>query len=154
VSPGHVRIQRLRARASIYLGHLKLEEVDQRLRKSLHISTGWSDVLRLGGEHLVVVDNDFYGSGRSLYLSKPRDAYVARNNFYNGRKEWYSLSGVDRLIFEDNKIIGADLMASGGGINTPSETAYSQNVFFARNKLSLIHGWDREAMTSDGGYDS
>lgn len=149
--PGHVRIQRVMARASAYRGHLKPEQVDQRFRDSLKLSTGGGDTLRLGGEHLLITDNDLYGSGRALYLFKPRGAYVAHNQFYNGRWGWYCLSGVDRLIFEDNQITGADLMSTGGGINNLGGTAYSQNVFFARNKLSLMHGWDREAMTSDAG---
>ena len=51
---------------------------------------------------------------RSLFLFKPRGAYVARNHFYNGRWGWYCLSGVDGLIFEDNQITGADLMSTGG----------------------------------------
>lgn len=149
--PGHVRIQRVTTRASAYRGHLKPEQVDQRFRDSLKLSSGGGDTLRLGGEHLVITDNDLYGSGRVLYLFKPRGAYVARNQFYNGRWGWYCLSGVDGLIFEDNRITGADLMSTGGGINNLGGTAYSQNVFFARNKLGLMHGWDREAMTSDAG---
>lgn len=149
--PGHVRIQRVTARADLYRGHLKPEEVDQRFRDSLKLSTGGGDTLRLGGEHLVITDNDLYGAGRSLFLFKPRGAYVARNHFYNGRWGWYCLTGVDGLIFEDNEITGADLMSAGGGINNLGDEAVSQNVFFARNKLSLMHGWDREAMTSDAG---
>ena len=150
--PGYVRIQRVTARADAYRGRLKPQQVDQRFRDSLKLSTGGGDTLRLGGEHLVITDNDLYGSGRALHLSKPRGAYVARNQFYNGRWGWYCLSGVDGLIFEDNQITGADLMSTGGGINNLGGTAYSQNVFFSRNKLSLMHGWDREAMTSDAGY--
>ncbi len=149
--PGHVRIQRVTARADIYRGRLKPEEVDQRFRDTLKLSTGGGDTLRLGGEHLVITDNDLYGSGRALFLNKPRGAYVARNHFYNGRWGWYCLSGVDGLIFEDNQITGADLMSTGGGINNLGGSLYSQNVLFARNKLSLMHGWDREAMTSDAG---
>ncbi|MGI2323693.1 MULTISPECIES: right-handed parallel beta-helix repeat-containing protein [Methylococcus] len=149
--PGHVRIQRVTARADVYRGHLKPEQVDQRFRESLKLSTGGGDTLRLGGEHLVITDNDLYGSGRALYLFKPKGAYVANNHFYNGRWGWYCLSGVNGLIFEDNQITGADLMSTGGGINNLGGTPYSQNVFFARNRLSLMHGWDREAMTSDAG---
>lgn len=149
--PGHVRIQRVTARADIYRGHLKPEAVDQRFRESLKLSSGGGDTLRLGGEHLVITDNDLYGSGRALYLFKPRGAYVARNQFYNGRKGWYVLVGSDGVIVEDNRITGADLMSTGGAIASYG-VAYSQNVFYARNKLSLMHGWDREAMTSDAGY--
>lgn len=148
--PGHVRIQRVTARADIYRGHLKPEAVDQRFRESLKLSSGGGDTLRLGGEHLVITDNDLYGSGRVLHLFKPRGAYVARNQFYNGRWGWYVLVGSDGVIFEDNQITGADLMSTGGGIASYG-VAYSQNIFYARNKLSLMHGWDREAMTSDAG---
>lgn len=149
--PGYVRIQRVTARADIYRGHLKPAAVDQRFRDSLKLSSGGGDTLRLGGEHLVITDNDLYGSGRALHLSKPRGAYVVNNHFYNGRKGWYVLVGSDGVIFEDNQITGADLMSTGGAIASYG-VAYSQNVFYARNKLSLMHGWDREAMTSDAGY--
>ncbi len=149
--PGYVRIQRVTARADAYRGRLKPQQVDQRFRDSLKLSTGGGDTLRLGGEHLVITDNDLYGSGRALHLSKPRGAYVARNQFYNGRWGWYALVGSDGVIFEDNRITGADLMSTGGAIAAYG-VAYSQNVFYARNKLSLMHGWDREAMTSDSGY--
>lgn len=151
--PGHVRIQRVTMRALLYFGLKKPEEVDQRFRDRLaRFGVGNGDTIRLGGASLVITDNDIYGSARSLYLFQPKGAYVARNQFYNGRWGWYCLSGVDGLIFEDNQITGADLMSTGGGINNLGGTAYSQNVFFARNKLSLMHGWDREAMTSDAGY--
>lgn len=150
--PGHVRIQRVTTRALLYIGLKKPETVDQRFRDRLaRFGVGNGDTIRLGGANLVITDNDIYGSARSLYLFQPKGAYVARNQFYNGRWGWYCLSGVDGLIFEDNRITGADLMSTGGGINNLGGTAYSQNVFFARNRLSLMHGWDREAMTSDAG---
>jgi hypothetical protein len=146
--PGHVRIDRVTIRAVRYRGHLQPEQIDQRYREALKLESG--DTLRLGGDDIVITDSDIYGSGRALYLQQPRGAYVARNHFYNGRGGWYCLSGVDGVIFEDNAITGADLAATGGGINTLGHMAYSQNVYFARNTLSLMHGWDREAMTSDG----
>lgn len=146
--PGDVRIDQVTIRAVRYRGHLKPEQIDQRYREALKVASG--DTLRLGGADIVITDSDIYGSGRALYLKQPRGAYVARNHFYNGRNGWYSLSGVDGLIFEDNEITGADLAATGGGINTLGGLPYSQNVYFARNTLSLMHGWDREAMTSDG----
>jgi len=150
--PGNIRIQRVTIRADEYMGRLKPEEVDQLFRNSLKASTGGFDTIRLGGVNLVLTDCDVYGSGRSIYLFKPKSAYVARNQFYNGRWGWYSLTGADGLIFEDNKITGADLMATGGGINALGDVGYSQNIFFARNRLSLMFGWNREAMTSDAGY--
>jgi hypothetical protein len=42
-------------------------------------------------------------------------------------------------------------MSTGGGLNCLDGSMASQNVYYARNHLSLMHGWDREAMTSDAG---
>jgi DNA-binding cell septation regulator SpoVG len=41
-------------------------------------------------------------------------------------------------------------MSTGGGIANFS-TSYSRNIYFARNRMSLAHGWDREIMTTDAG---
>ena len=149
---GNIRIQRIKVRANIYRGRLKPEEIDQRFRNNLKYSTGGGDLIHLGGENIVITDCDLYGSGRSIFLYKPKRCYITRNQLYNGRWGWYSFSGCDGLIFEDNTITGADLMSTGGGINALGDPVYTQNVFFARNKLSLLHGWDREAVTSDAGY--
>lgn len=147
--PGNVSIERVTIRANAYRGHLTPEQVDHRFRESLKASTGGYDTIRLGGENILLTDSDVYGSGRALFLFKPKNAYVARNKLYNGRWGWYSISGSDGVIFEDNEVTGGDLMSTGGGINN-SESA-SGNVLFARNKFTLMHGWDREAMTTDGG---
>jgi len=86
-----------------------------------------------------------------LFLSRVRGGRVTGNRFCNGRWGWYCISGSDGLIFEENTITGADLMSTGGGLNCLDGSTYSQNVYFARNRFSLLHGWDREAMTSDAG---
>jgi hypothetical protein len=151
---GNVRLERLIVRAVRYRGHLKTEEVDGLFRESLKAHGDGGDAIALGGENVRVVDCDIYASGRPIFLFKPTRALVTGNRFYNGRWGWYSISGADGVIFEGNEIIGADLMASGGGINNLHGLRVSQNVWFAKNKLSHFHGWDREAMTSDagGGY--
>ena len=148
---GDIFLRRVRVRANLYMGHLKAEEVDRRFRESRKLSTDGADTVRLGGRNIEITDCDFYGAGRAIFLSRVRDGYVARNTFYNGRRGWYCISGSDRLIFEKNRIVGADLMASGGGLNCLDGSSYSQNIYFAFNKLELMHGWDREAMTSDAG---
>lgn len=148
---GHVRLDHVRVRADAYRGHLRPEEVDERFRASLKFSTGGGDTVRLGGENVQITDCDFYGSGRAIYLSRVRGGRVERNRFANGRWGWYCLSGSDGLIFADNQIVGADLMATGGGLNCLDGSSFSQNVYYARNSLSTMHGWDREAMTSDAG---
>jgi hypothetical protein len=146
---GNVRLWRVRVRADAYRGHITPEETDARHRDLARIAGG--DTVRLGGDNIVISQCDLYGSGRALYLSRTRGGVVRGNAFYNGRHGWYCISGSDGLIFEDNTITGADLMATGGGLNCLDGSSYSQNVYYARNKLELMHGWDREAMTSDAG---
>lgn len=146
---GNVRLLRLRVRANAYRGHLTPEEVDARFQATRRLVGG--DTIRLGGDNVEVADCDFYGSGRALYFSRVRKGYVHDNTFYNGRWGWYCISGSDGLIFENNRIVGGDLMSTGGGLNCLDGSSCSQNVYYAGNTLSLMHGWDREAMTSDAG---
>jgi len=148
---GHTFVRRVRVRADMYRGHLDPSEVDRRFRASLKLSSGGGDTIRLGGPDVEVSDCDLYGSGRSIYLEKARGARVVNNRLYNGRWGWYSFSGSDGLIFENNTLTGADLMSTGGGINNLDGGTSSRNVYYANNTLSLMHGWDREAMTSDAG---
>ncbi|MBI2300969.1 MAG: hypothetical protein HYU66_18820 [Armatimonadetes bacterium] len=147
---GNVRLHRVRVRADTYRGHLEPQEVDERFRFQQTLSTGGGDTVRLGGANVVVTDCDLYGSGRSLYLNLARGGRVEHNDLYHGRWGWYCLEGSDGLIFADNRITGADLMSAGGGIANYS-TSSSRHIYYARNQLKLIHGWDREAMTSDAG---
>jgi hypothetical protein len=148
---GNVHVRRVRVRADAYRGHLKPEEVDERLRKALNLSTGGGDTIHLGGANVEVSDCDLYGSGRVLFLSRTRGGLIRNNTLYNGRWGWYCISGSDGLVIEKNKIIGGDLMSTGGGLNCLDGSTFSQNVYYAHNSLSLMHGWDREAMTSDAG---
>lgn len=148
---GDTFLRRVRVRADLYRGHLKPEEVDARFRAHLRASSGGGDTVRMGGRNVEITDCDLYGSGRSLYLLRVRGGRVTGNTFYNGRWGWYCFDGSDGLIFENNRIIGADLMSTGGSLNCYT-SAYSQNVYYAHNRLEKMHGWDREAMTSDAGY--
>ena len=148
---GDVHVRRIRVRAVMYRGHLKPEQVDERFRKSLKLSTGGGDTIRLAGDNLEVVDSDLYGSGRSIFLYRPHGAMITGNDFYNGRWGWYCISGADGVVFENNTLTGGDLMSTGGGINCLYGVPWSQNVYYAHNTLKLMHGWDREAMTSDAG---
>ncbi len=151
---GNVRLHRLRVRANAYRGHLKPEEVDSILRESLKSSTGGGDTVRLGGDNIWITDCDLYGSGRVLFLSRTRGGLVRGNTLYNGRWGWYCISGSNGLIFEGNEVVGADLMSTGGGLNCLDGSTSSENVYYAGNRLRLMHGWDREAMTSDAGGDA
>lgn len=54
------------------------------------------------------------------------------------------------MVFAHNELSGADLMSAGGCLANYSTTA-SRNVYFAHNRLSMSHGWDREIVTTDAG---
>lgn len=146
---GGVTVERIRVRANRYMGNAnKPDEIAKKYAADYRRFD--SDVIRIGGTNNRITDNDLYGSNRSIFVFKGRDTVIARNILHHGRVGSYSLTGSDRVIFEDNAIIGADLMATGGGINNLYGTMSSRNVFFARNTFRLLHGWDREAMTTDG----
>jgi len=148
---GDVFLRGVRVRADLYRGHPKQEEVQQLFVAASSWGGGATiDTLRLGGRNVEITDCDLYGSGRAIYLKQARGARVEGNKFYNGRWGWYCLEGCDGLIFAQNELTGGDLMSTGGGIANYS-TSYSQNIYFAHNRMSLTHGWDREIMTTDAG---
>jgi hypothetical protein len=146
-----IAIRRVRIRASAFRGHMEPDALFARmtyLRKNFRDSL---DSIRLSGKNLTVTDCDVVGSGRSLFLLKANYANIARNKFGNGRYGWYSISGSSNVIFEENSIFGADLQATGGGVNTLyRESTNSENILVRKNSFSAISGWDREAMTTDG----
>jgi DNA-binding cell septation regulator SpoVG len=147
---GDVFVRRVRVRADVYRGHPSQEEVAKLFGSQMRLSTGGGDTVHLGGKNIEITDSDFYGSGRSLYLKMARGGWVEGNKFYNGRWSWYCLEGCDGLVFANNELTGGDLMSTGGGIANYS-TSCSQNIYFAHNRMSLAHGWDREIMTTDAG---
>jgi hypothetical protein len=42
-------------------------------------------------------------------------------------------------------------MSTGGGVNTLDGSTSAENVYFGENKFRNLDGWDREAITTDGG---
>jgi hypothetical protein len=151
---GDVFLRGVRVRANVFRGHPTVEQVDARFREAQQLGTGGGDTVRLGGPNVEIVDCDLYGSGRALYLSRVRGGTVRNSTLANGRWGWYCISGSDGLCFEDNLLMGADLMSTGGGLNCLDGSMSSENVYFSHNRLRLMHGWDREAMTSDAGGDA
>ncbi len=148
---GNIKIRRVIIRASAYRGHISAVDAARRQEQLAVKSFNGSTAIRLSGANLEIVDCDIYSSMSAFLLLRPHGAVVRGNKFYNGRGGWYSISGANSVIFENNQIVGADLFATGGGINTLFDSgSASQNIFFAHNNLSLMHGWDGEAMTSDG----
>ncbi len=147
---GDVHLRGVRVRANTYRGHQETKEIDERFRAAQRLSTGGGDTVRLSGRNLSITGCDLYGSGRSLFLHRARGALVSGNKLYNGRWGWYCFEGSQGLIFEQNSLIGADLQSTGGGLANYSTPA-SEHIYYAENGLDLMHGWDREAMTTDAG---
>ncbi|MGJ4996978.1 glycosyl hydrolase family 28-related protein [Bradyrhizobium sp. HKCCYLS3077] len=149
---GDIAIRRVRIRASAFRGQQELETTIARMREFRQLFPGGGpDTIRLTGSRLEVVDCDILGTGNSIHLTSASDAVVARNILYNGRDGNYALRGSRRIIFEGNTVIGADLQATGGGMTTLTRSATgSANIFIGGNTFKFIHGWDREAATSDG----
>ena len=145
---GNVRLHRVLVRANRFRGHLEPAEVDRRARTP---GGNQCPLLALGGGNVEITDCDLYSSGMVFWLSRLRGARIENNTLTNGRWGWYSLSGSDAVLFEHNRIVGGDLMATGGGLNCLDGSTYSQHVYYAGNTLAAMFGWDREAMTSDAG---
>ncbi len=148
---GHVLLRRVRVRGDAFRGHLKPEQVDARLRAMLRLSTGGGDTVRFSGPDVVVQDCDLYGSGRSIHFHHVRGGIVRGNRLYNGRWGWYNFNVCRGVVIERNALAGADLMSTGGSYSCYGPQTCSENIYTGRNTYRLMHGWDREAFTSDAG---
>jgi hypothetical protein len=146
---GDVFLRRIRVRALRY-SRIKSEEAQRRFAEAFPRSGG--STVSVGGRNVEVTDCDLYGSGSGLTLTGVRGGRVSGNTIHNGPYGWYSLTGIDGLVFEDNEIIGASLVSAGGSLNTFFK-AYGgcQNLYFARNRIRTVFGSDREGTSSDGG---
>ncbi|SMF51084.1 Right handed beta helix region [Xaviernesmea oryzae] len=146
----NVAVRRVIVRASSFLGRMTDEDAAQRLQAMRgHRQSGVVGLL-LGGSNIVVEDCDILSSMRPFLLMGPKGARLTGNTFRTGRRGWYSISGPDGVLFENNRIIGTDLQASGGGINTLEGYVSARNVLIRNNRFETMYGNDREAMTSDG----
>lgn len=146
---GGVTLSQVRFRLNPYAGHVspaKLRDFVAAQDTQLQRQTA----VVLSGPNVAILDCDIDAGGRALNLNGTPDSVVRNTRLVNGRWGWYSLSGSDGLIFENNTIIGGDLMATGGGINTLGASPVSQNVFYGHNQISRCLGGDREALTLDG----
>jgi hypothetical protein len=147
-----IAIRRVRVRASAFRGHLSALQTYQRMFYLDQHYGQFLDTIRLTGDRLTVSDCDLVGSGRALYLLKPTDAVISGNVLNNGRFGWYSITGANRVIFENNVVAGADLQGTGGSVNNLwADVTGSENVIFVHNTFKAMYGWDREAFATDGG---
>lgn len=149
--PEHgVTIERVRIRASAFMKRPSPEELQKRLDLMMTEGRG-APALLLTGHNIRVSDCDIVTSMRSIFLVDATDAVVSGNHVGNGRRGWYSISRSNRVLMEDNDIFGADLQASGGGLNTlAGDEPRSQNILVRNNTFRLMFGGDREPLTTDG----
>ncbi|MDF2926434.1 MAG: hypothetical protein K0R57_5348 [Paenibacillaceae bacterium] len=145
---GHISIERIRVRAIPLAGHVTSsfvkdvsDEIDQK---------GEIYVIRVGGENVRIMDSDLYGADCPIRFSAVNGGMVKGNTLYTGYTGWYSIGGSRNFLFEDNKIIGAAMKASGGGVNNLGYHS-TENYYFARNTFERMFGNDREPATTDGG---
>jgi len=147
----NIVLRNLRIRAQAFQGHLNPADQAKRQQDILDFAKDGVDSIGLAGRNLVVENCDVVGSSRALFLLRPRFARIQENSLTNGRQGWYSISGPDGVIFENNEISGADLESAGGGVNTMfARVAYSVNVLVKNNRFRRLSGWDGEALTTDG----
>ncbi|MBW6420392.1 right-handed parallel beta-helix repeat-containing protein [Rhizobium sp. XQZ8] len=145
----NITIRNVIVRASAFTGHLQKDQLRERLEPMQRHRRDGVVGLLLGGRNIRVEGCDILTSMRPIVLTQTAGAYVTNNTFRNGRLGWYGISAPDGVIFENNRIVGHDMQAAGGGINT-FDGPFARNVLIRHNSFETILGWDREAMTSDG----
>ena len=146
---GDIFLRRIRVLALRY-SRVSGEEYVKRFLES-GPRCGGTTVL-IGGRNIEITDCDLYGSGMGLHLTGVWGGRVTGNKISNGPYGWYSLTGIEGLVFEDNEIIGASMASDGGSLNTFfNASTGSWNLYFARNRIRTVFGSGREGTSSDGG---
>ena len=105
--------------------------------------------VRLHGKNFEVTDCDIYASGQPLFTFFAHVGLIARNRIFSGQTG-FDLENADRLVFEDNHLVGASPLTCGNSVSS-FWSAYCRNVWFARNHIEKVFGGDRETMTLDAG---
>ena len=142
-----VRLRRVRVRADAFwaLGEPG-KEVRGRIAVDTVAKTG--DAITLHGRNVEVRDCDVLCANKAIALSNASWGIVARNTIHHGTNG-VAIEGADRIILENNAIIGSDIAATGNNISSYFRP-FSQNVYYAYNRLANAYGYDREFMTFDG----
>lgn len=145
-----VRIKNVLIRANAFytLTDIGDMEKDWRGKKVLHGTRENGTAVEIHGSNFQVIDCDIFASNKGIELWHSRSGLISRNRIRYGI-QGLMLEAVDGLIVEDNEAIGGHLAASGNAFSTYSGP-YAQKVYFARNKLGHMYGYDREAFTFDG----
>ncbi|TRL40031.1 hypothetical protein FNA46_07100 [Rhizobium straminoryzae] len=147
---GNFILRNLLVRASAFMGHLKADDAASRDKALTQQERNGVAGLRLGGSNILVEGCDIISSNRSFVLNEARNARLEGNTFTNGRNGWYHIGGSQRILFENNRIVGGDMQSTGGGIGNLGGYPLSKGVLMRNNSFARFLSVDREAMTSDG----
>jgi Pectate lyase superfamily protein len=152
---GNVRVERIRIRASMFMGRLTPDQLSDRTKalvKAGHKDGSW--LLDLGGENNRVSECDFLAAGGCVALTHCRYSRINHNTLGIGRAGMGGtvvIGGIG-LDLSENLYDGRDLATGNGagGLGYGNLT----NLYLAGNQFKMIQGWNREAVTSDapGGY--
>lgn len=151
---GNITIENILVRAIMFPGRHNLEQTDKQMKIAWERAAEGQSSIRLAGDNIKVLNCDILGGGLPLKLDFSSNVLVRGNKFYVGRFGWYSIGNSANVIFENNDVIGADLQGTGGGFATHTSREgipVSSNILFKKNNFQRLLGWDREAITSDGG---
>ena len=148
------RMRRVRVRANAFFMQVAPGKTHRGRAAPREIGEG--RVVRVVGKNFQITDCDLWGSGQVLAIdphtfagrTRPWFGLIAGNRIAYGY-QGHLFENVDRLIFEDNEMVGMGSTAGGNGISTYWNN-FSRNVFYARNHTHDIYGIDREALTLDG----
>lgn len=139
-------MNKVRIRANCYFMLIEIDkEFHGRRGPKNNFECGTTVVLQ--GRNFSVTECDIYASNEAVRVKNGSFGVIARNRIRYGMRT-HGIENADRLIFEDNKISGAHLLAMGNDIST-FYSNYCQHIYYARNHISQVYGGDRELMTLD-----
>lgn len=148
------RMRRVRVRANAFFMHVGPGKTHR--GRTAPAAMGEGRVVRVVGRNFQIIDCDLWGSGQVIAVDphsfagrqRPWYGVVLGNRIAYG-SQGHLFENADRVIFEENELVGHGSTAGGNGISTYWNN-FSKNIFYARNHTHDLYGVDREALTLDG----
>lgn len=147
---GHVTLRRVRLRMNPFMGELKSKQLAAReLQQPPNTRTNVA--LYLGGPDVRVLHCRVRAASSAFRLVHCRGLIVRDNTIVVGYSGWNNLEGCDGVFFSHNTITGGSQNAADGTSISCYTHSYSENIYYANNRIRHIYGWDREGITTDAG---
>lgn len=142
-------LRKVRIRANCYF-MIETPEKEFRGRKgpASHLECGAGVWAR--GRNFEITGCDIYTSGYAVMVSGAQYGVIARNQIRGGRR-CYRIENTERLLVENNFIVGNNLVTMGNDMGTfrneyPNRCCH---IYYANNRMEKFFGSDREVMTLD-----